>query len=182
LRGSDGNLRIVYYDHSQGDLKLATAGAGGFAVMLVDGGDPSTDVGQFAAPALGPDGVLHVAYQDAIADSLLYTTVAAGVAAAPEVIDDGLRDDGPHPVGAGAALMLEGAQVRVVYQDQLLSDLLEARRAGGWSHQPLDAGPAGYGWWPHLVADGNKLYLTQFVYDRSNGTPVGTLHIELLPP
>src|SRR5207249_3110010 len=98
---------VVYYDREQGDLKLVAESAAGqpFAKpVFIDGNDPATDVGQFATAAVAPDGTLHVAYVDAIADSLLYKTVKAGVPSkSPETIDDGQRMDGPHPVGGGAS-------------------------------------------------------------------------------
>ena len=166
-----GALTLVYYDHAQGDLKMASGSAGSFKVGFIDGNDPSTDVGQFAAAQLADDGTLHVVYQDALADRVLYKTVQNGAAAKmPEVVDDGVRDDGLHPVGAGLALVLDGGVPRAVYQDQALSDVDEAKRMGNWSHSALRTGIPGYGWWPHLVSDGGKLYLSQLVYDRENGS------------
>lgn len=177
---------IVYHDRSQGDLKLALEGPPGtFTVSFLDGNDPATDVGQFATAAVAADGTISVAYVDAIGDRLLYKTAKAGmVAATPEIIDDGLRSDGPHPVGSGAALSVAGGVVRVAYQDQRLADLLIATRSGTqWMHTaPMsDAGPAGYGFYPRLVADeAGALYLTQFVYDRGapDGTPFGSLRVQ----
>ncbi len=184
-RRVNGKLDLIYYDHSQGDLKLATGAPGGtFTVSILDGNDPTTDVGQFCSAQAAMDGTLHVAYVDAVGDRLLYKTVSGGTALmTAEVIDDGVRDDGPHPVGAGAALVLDGGNPRVVYQDQQVSDLLEARRGGSsWTHTPVVTGVAGYGWWPHITADSGKLYLSQFVYDRENGSgALGTLQISALP-
>jgi hypothetical protein len=174
-----GGLTLVYHDRSQGDLKMATQSGASWTVTTLDGGDPSTDRGQFCTADLGADGTIHVAYVDAIADRLLY--LQAGPSPAPEVVDDGLRDDGPHPVGAGAAIKVAGSNIEVVYQDQLVSDLLIAKRDNGWSHNPLDAGVAGYGWWPHLVDDGGKTWLSQFVYDREAGNPIGNFVLEPLP-
>ena len=49
------------------------------------------------------------------------TSPAAAVPATPDVVDDGTRADGPHSVGAGANLALDGnGSPRVVYQDQQL--------------------------------------------------------------
>jgi hypothetical protein len=178
-----GVLELLYYDRAQGDLKLATRQAdGSFQTLFVDGNDPSTDVGQFCTMVAADDGTLHIAYQDAIADRLLYKTVSGGAAMpTPEVIDDGVRPDGIHPVGEGVAIVLDGGNPRVVYQDLQLADLLEATRAGNWSHEALQEGPAGYGWYPHLVPDGDKVWLTQFVYDRANpDPPLGRLQISTL--
>src|SRR4030095_6666005 len=93
----------VYHDRAQGDLKMATRlPEGTYTVRLIDGGKPESDVGQFARARYG-GGQLHVAYVDAVSDRLLYYNVW-GEGETREVIDDGLREDGPHPVGAGAAL------------------------------------------------------------------------------
>jgi hypothetical protein len=177
LAAPAGALTLVYYDHSQGDLKLATRQGASFTVTLLDGGSPATDVGQFCTARLAADGTIDVAYVDADQDRLLFTQVAAGAAGPVEVIDDGLRDDGPHPVGGGATLHLDGTTVRVLYQDQQLADLLVATRGQGWTHQALEEGTVGYGWWPHVVLDRAKLYLTEFTYDRARGNQVGALAV-----
>jgi hypothetical protein len=152
-------------------------------VLLVDGGDPATDVGQFAAAQLDDSDRLHVVYQDALGDRLLYKRIDGLIDASmlpPEVVDDGVRDDGPHSVGAGASLLLDGDTVRVVYQDQLLSDLERATRDGAWSHADAQSGVVGYGWWPHLVDDDGKLYVSQFVFDRS-AKQVGAFKLAPMP-
>jgi hypothetical protein len=182
LRSSKSGRLLVYYDRAQGDLKLASESGGSFTVTTLDGGDPATDRGQFASARLGDDFTLHVAYVDAIADRLMYLSVQAGAPSMPEVVDDGARDDGPHSVGAGAALYVSGTGVGIVYQDQLLSDLQIARTPGAWSHTPLQTGPIGFGWWPHVVSDGGKSYLTQFVYDRGGGEPPGNFVIAPFTP
>jgi hypothetical protein len=180
-----GGLLLVYYDRAQGDLKLASQqSGGGFKVTIIDGGDPSTDVGQFPAAAVADGGTLHVAYVDAIADRLLYKTVTAGMPAmTPEVIDDGMRTDGPRPIGSGAAMILEGGSPRVVYQDQQRADLMDARRAGAWTRSAIKSGAPGYGWWPHLVSDGGRTYLAQFVYDRAiqPPKPIGRFELGAMP-
>jgi hypothetical protein len=173
-------LTLIYYNHSQGDLDMAVRSPdGSFTVTLLDGNDPSTDVGQFCTAQTASDGSVHVAYVDAVGDRLLYQRVAAFVPeTTPEVIDDGMRTDAKHPVGAGASLVMQGTDPRVVYQDQATADLLEAQRGSMWSHMDLSTGIPGYGWWPHLALDGGTIWLSQFVYDRENSQPpVGNLQI-----
>jgi hypothetical protein len=180
-RSATGSLTLVYYDRVEGDLYMATQAAGLFTPVRLDGGSDTADVGQFASAQLDASGTLHVAYVDAIADQLKYVAVTNGMAGMPELVDDGLRNDGPHSVGAGAFLFLDGSSPRVVYQDQVLSDLLQAKRDNGWSHSALESGAVGYGWWPHVLSDGGKRYLTEFVYDRAAGQPVGNFAITPLP-
>ncbi len=189
LRRGKAARVIAYYDHEQGDLDLQVESSqpGKFTKALVDGNDPSTDVGEFASAAVGPDDTVYVAYVDAIGDRLLFKTVKGNTAeATPEVIDDGMRMDGPHPVGGGAAVWTDGQTVRVVYQDQQTSDLWQAVKAGNgaWSKMSARAGSAGYGFYPHVVSDGGKLFLTEFVYDRAqqtNGASFGALQATELP-
>ncbi|HXU72453.1 MAG TPA: hypothetical protein VN947_24190 [Polyangia bacterium] len=185
-RNSQGQLVLVYYDHAQGDLKMATGSPGSWQVSFIDGNDPTTDVGQFATVELGSDDSVHVAYVDAISDRLLYKHVAGGsVPGTPDVIDDGARADGPHSVGAGANLALDGnGAPRVVYQDQQLSDLEVATNAGAWSHMDLETGIPGYGFYPHQLFVDGKLYMTEFVYDRQNGpgATLGTFQVSVSAP
>ncbi|HEX6838571.1 MAG TPA: hypothetical protein VF334_18465, partial [Polyangia bacterium] len=185
-RNSAGQLVLVYYDREQGDLKMATGAAGAWQVAFIDGNDPTTDVGQFATAELAADDSLHVAYVDAINDRLLYKHVAGGaVPMTADVIDDGTRADGPHSVGAGANLALDvNGSPRVVYQDQNTADLEVATTPGAWSHMDLETGIGGYGFYPHQLFEGGKLYFTEFVYDRSNGpgVPFGSLRVSVSAP
>ncbi|MSP62790.1 MAG: hypothetical protein EXR72_21150 [Myxococcales bacterium] len=187
LRFKAGGRGVVYYDHQQGDLKLALEASGGaFGLSVIDGNDPATDVGQFAAAMVAPDDTIHVAYVDAIADRLLYKAAKGAVAAmAPEVIDDGARMDGPHSVGASAALWTDGTTVQVAYQDQQLADLFQATRTGAtWAKGAVGADAVGHGFYPHIVSDGGRRYLTEFVYDRDaqlEGRSLGFLVVSALP-
>jgi MYXO-CTERM domain-containing protein len=181
LRTSSGSLALVYHDRSQGDLKAAVGSPGAFMVTLVDGGNAQTDVGQFASAAIASDDTLHIAYVDAISDRLLYKTVQSGTPmAAPEVIDDGVRQGEQVPVGAGAALALDGDHVRVVYQDQAAADLEHAVRTTNWTQSPLESGPTAYGFWPHLVSWTGALYVVEAVIDRQ-ATPIYAVKIDVLP-
>ena len=109
---------------------------------------------------------------------------SATVMSTAEIIDDGLRDDSIHPIGAGASLLVNGATVQVVYQDQQSADLLTATRNGTWSHSAVGSGAVGFGWWPHLVSTSEGTFLSQFVYDRETaaaGEPFGYVYITTFP-
>ncbi|MGZ3438633.1 MAG: hypothetical protein ACXVDD_03930, partial [Polyangia bacterium] len=185
-RNSQGQLVLVYYDREQGDLKMAVGAPGAWQVSLLDGNDPTTDVGQFASVQLGADDSVHVAYVDAISDRLLYKHIAGGaVPMSPDVVDDGTRGDGPHSVGGGANLALDvSGNPRIVYQDQNTSDLEVATNAGAWAHMDLETGLAGFGYYPHQVYADGKLYMTEFVYDRQNGpgASFGAFHVSVSAP
>jgi hypothetical protein len=177
---------LVYYDHEQGDLKLAKQSGGMWNVSFVDGNDPATDVGQWAAVALGSDDSIHVAYIDAVADRLLYKHVVGGaVPMMPDVVDDGARSGelNNHSVGGGANLILDGAgNPRVVYQDQTSVDLELATHSGSWSHQDMSSGPAGYGFYPHQVLAGGQLFFADYVNDRNNMPSIGKVQIKISAP
>lgn len=174
-----GGLRaIAYHDRTAGDCKLASETAPGtFNVALVDGNSPTTDVGQFVTARAAPDGTVHLAYVDAVADRLLYKAAKGGsVPAMPEVVDDGVRPEGTHAVGGGAALWEGGGAVKIAYQDQQLADLRIASRAGGaWSHTAARSGVTAYGFYPRLVSDGGKLYVVQMVVSRAAAAMSGPL-------
>jgi hypothetical protein len=181
---TDATMNLLYYDHSLGQLRLATPGPDGkLAPVVIDGGqDAATggtaDVGQFANGAFADDGTLHVAYGDAHTGELLYRSISPGGAPSmAEVVDDGTRDDGPHPVGASASVLVIGGIVSILYQDQGSSDLLLAQRSGGWTQRALRSGPEGSGFSSHLVGDGTKAYYSSWVFDRSM-MPIGRLVLD----
>jgi hypothetical protein len=182
---SGGGLVLVYHDRTQGDLKLASeqAAGGALATAILDGGSTETDVGQHVAAGFGSDGTLHVAYMDAIGDRLLYRTVSGSTTGPVEVVDDGVRDDGRHPVGAAASLLVDASGPRVVYQDQREADLWQARRSeSGWERRAISADLGGHGFFARLASDGKSTWLAQFVYDRQyGGPPLGRVEISALP-
>jgi hypothetical protein len=181
LRDKSGALELVFYDHDQGALMLATQSGGAWKTTILDGGTSGADVGQFASAAVADDGSIHVAYVDAVAHALRYQHVAGGAPQAmPDVVDDGTRaGDNPHDVGAGANLVLDNGAPRIVYQDQTTADLELATGAPMWKHSDVQTGIAGYGFYPKQITVKGQRWLMQFVYDRQNGPqpPLGTLQL-----
>ena len=118
----------------------------------------ATDTGQWSSLGVAADGSVHVAFQDAVEDSLRYLTWTAGTISGIEMVDDGIRSqDRNHPVGAASAVIIEpSGTVAIVYQDAAQSDLLFARRdgAGVWTHGDLLAGEPGYGFYNAAVSEG----------------------------
>jgi len=55
----DGSLHLAYYDWFAQTLHYATNQGGSWADVLVDG---TTDAGHYSAIVVGPDGVVHIAY------------------------------------------------------------------------------------------------------------------------
>jgi len=114
---------VAAYDAVEGALHLLRGKAGSKPTKVtlsptsVPGG--SADVGRFASIALTGDGRARIACQDADRGRLLLVqenTVGGPLQA--NVVDDGVRADGHHRVGADAALiMAPDGGVVIAYQD-----------------------------------------------------------------
>jgi hypothetical protein len=177
VSGPSGQLSLVYYDRTDGELRVATQDSSDKLVVATIDGGSGTDKGQAVNGVYDSNSILHLAYRDVQAGSLLYRSIDTTGAPSPaETIDDGVRTDGLHQVGASASLLAEGDNVFVLYQDQGSSDLLLAQRpsAGGWTTAPVLAGAVGAGFSSHLLSDASKHYYSTWTFDRSK-TPLGAL-------
>ncbi len=164
----DGRLAVVHYDRVRTALVAlieSAAGSGSFAEILLDGEDGADD-GMWASAVVDGSGVIHVAYQDALGDQLLYTTLGASPGT-PELVDDGVRaGDRTHNVGAGAAIWLAGGVPHIAYQDGTTSNLVVASRGGGtWSRTEPATGELLDGFHISVPPDGGRL-----VWDQLNKT------------
>jgi hypothetical protein len=148
-----GDLGLVFYDRSKGNLRGATGKGGKWvttpATAPIDGwvGDVAKDVGKGdrgigATLAIDATGNWHLAYVDGITESLLYKFIPSGdvTKAAPAiVVDDGASADGGttkftdglHLVGEDAHIFLEGSTVKIAYQDSTAGTLRWAKGPGG---------------------------------------------------
>jgi hypothetical protein len=176
---------VVYYDRVEGKLKAAAGSAGSWKLGTIAGG--TEDVGAFCS-AVAEKSVVHVSYQNATKLTLSYAQFSASTlaASATEVVDDGIRTDGMHAVGADSSIVVDGSgAVRVIYQDQRTSDLLAAKRIGANNWTPktaadvnlgrlLKGGVQGYGFFSHLALDGGQIFGLTFFFDP-NATPKGGL-------
>ena len=170
----DGKLAMVFYDRTRTSLVMqveSAPGAGTFAETVLDG---SGDRGMWASALVGPDGTLHVAYQDARADTVHYLSWN-GTPGAIELVDDGTRaGDRTHPVGAGATVFLRGGAPAIAYQDAATADLVVAAKAGAtWAPTPVASTRTLDGF--HLAAAGATL-----AWDALDPTnlPPGKLEIQ----
>ena len=169
ISGPSGKLSLAYYDRSNGELRLAQQGAvGKFLAATIDGGVAGTDVGAFTSGAYVAD-TLNLAYVDSVSSQLTFRTVStAGVPSASAVIDDGMRTDGIHPVGASASLRAIDGGLLVLYQDQATSDVELARYNGTWTRSTLRASATeGSGFSSHLMVDGTGHFYSTWTFDRS---------------
>lgn len=158
----DGRLAATYYDRNRRALVLALesgANTNAFAETVLDTVTPG-DRGMWATSVVDGAGTIHVAYQDALGDQVMYTSYS-GAPGAPEVVDDGTRaGDRTHNVGAGAAIYLVNGAPTIAYQDGLKSDVYVATKAGStWTSTPVAAG---------LLLDGFAIAVTT----AHGGTPM----------
>jgi MYXO-CTERM domain-containing protein len=176
----DGRDVITYYDRSSGDLAMQVF-AGAWTTTIVDS-TTTEDTGMWAHSVVDSSGIVHIAYQDALGDRLLYTTWNNGTIGPVDVVDDGVRDgDRAHAVGASAAVMLTGSGVAIAYQDGLSSDMMIAQNNGsGWTHGPLETGIHLYGFFINSATGGGSTHISSYVYDRAIYPP-GELLITPLP-
>lgn len=170
----DGRLAAAYYNQTKRALVLGvedSKGASTFTETTLDGDVVGADRGMWSSAAVGGDGTIHIAYQDALGDQLMYTTWN-GSPGTPEVVDDGQRPgDRTHPVGAAASMFISAAAPMIAYQDGMTSDVYLASKAGTWTIMPLATGP---------LLDGFSIGAT-----AGHGTPVlawGTMDPALAPP
>ncbi len=179
----NGSRVLGYYDRVLGDLKLATnTGTGFVAGPAVEG---PLDMGMWLSMVGAENNAVHMAFQDASADRLMYARFEDGVLSEPEFADDGVRtgDDRAHPVGASAAIGLRGDRAPMItYQDGLTSDVeVSTREQGSWTRRTLKEGPRLDGFFIDAATADGGVWMSHYFYDRSV-TPMGELEIETLAP
>src|SRR5262249_15768961 len=117
---------------------------------------------------------------DSISGSLIYLQLS-GMTPTREVVDNGMRSDGPHPVGNDTSIILDAdGNPRIVYQDGRAVVMQLAQRTGPntWNRADLPASMAApnHGFFPRLARDGAMLWASDFFYDRT-ARPVGDLEV-----
>ncbi|HUJ59318.1 MAG TPA: hypothetical protein VLX92_12520, partial [Kofleriaceae bacterium] len=141
----DGRLAATYYDQTRRALVLGLESAKGsstFAETVLDGNVAGQDRGMWSSAVVASDGTIHVAYQEALGDQLMYTTWNS-TPGTPVVVDDGTRaGDRTHPVGAGNTIYLVNGTPTIAYQDGLDADVYIASGSGTtWTVMPFATGP-----------------------------------------
>jgi hypothetical protein len=141
---TDGRLAAVYYDRTRRALVISvetTKGSSMFAETVLDGNVVGADRGMWSSAVVASDSTVHIAYQDALGDQLMYTTWN-GAAGTPELVDDGQRPpDRTHNVGAAAQIYVVNGSPAIAYQDGLVSDVYLATKGSTWTTTPLASGP-----------------------------------------
>ncbi|MDX2090117.1 MAG: hypothetical protein SFX73_19825 [Kofleriaceae bacterium] len=140
---TDGRLAAAYYDRSRHALVISVetaADSNTFTETVLD--QPAHgDRGMWASAVVDGANTVHIAYQDAVGDQLMYTTWN-GAAGTPEVVDDGQRpNDRPHNVGAAASIYLSNGSPTIAYHDGLTADVYIATKSGSWTTSAFASGP-----------------------------------------
>tara|TARA_R110002073_G_scaffold142117_6_gene293857 strand:- start:8561 stop:12121 length:3561 start_codon:yes stop_codon:yes gene_type:complete len=177
----NGTRVLGYYDGILGDVKLATnTGSGFVAGPSLEG---PLDVGMWLSMVAAENNAVHMAFQDANGDRLMYARFEDGILSEPEFADDGVRtgDDRTHPVGASAAIGLRRDRAPMItYQDGLTSDVeLAIREQGSWSRTTLMEGPRLDGFFIDAATADGEVWMSHYFYDRSV-QPMGELEIVIL--
>jgi len=176
---------VVYYDRTNGDLKLSRFNpqSGQFATPVIIDGSNGVDAGWSPAVQVDTNGVAHVVYVSATGDDLKYTTDAVG--AMKETVDNGYRIVGTtvdglqkpefHFVGDDANLILvPGGSPTVVYQDATTQEMLIAQKGtnGMWVHSSVagatDPWPGAYGFFASGVLGSTEIIMSSWVLDQPN--------------
>jgi len=174
---------VVYYDRTNGDLKLAkfSVQTGQFATPVVIDGTNGVDAGWSPSVQVDGTGVTHIAYVGATGDNLVYTTDAMN--APKEVVDDGYRivgqtvDGLPKPefhfVGDDAGLVLPtAAGPMVVYQDATTQEMLLAQKGmdGKWTRISIAGAtmpwPGAYGFFAAAALTPTDIVMSTWVIDQ----------------
>jgi hypothetical protein len=194
-RGPDQAPVVVYYDRTNGDLKLARfdAVAGTFGTPQVIAGADGSDVGWYPSVAVDANGLVHASFLNASRDDLMYVDTGG---AAPIVVDDGYRivgttEDGlPKPefhfVGDDSNVVIGPNGPAIVYQDATTHELLwSARTSGGiWERHAVAGNEAtfvgAYGFFASAVTDGDAVVISNWVIDQPHADSWVEIHREVL--
>jgi hypothetical protein len=173
---ASGTLAVLFYDRVHGNLRGGTETSGKWTITPttapIDGwtGVAATDVGNgdrglSITMAIDATGNWHLAYVDAITESLLYKYVPGGdlTKALPAVVvDDASTSDGTtaftdglHIIGDNANLSVDASgDVTIVYMDATAGTLHYAKGPGGatakFTHGVIAQDGVG-GMWPHVI-------------------------------
>lgn len=152
---SDGTEYIAFYDRAWGALRLATGGASGYTVEVVD---DAGDVGQW--PDILFDGTdTQIAYQDVTNQDLKLASGRPGGTWTTEIVDSG------DHVGADSAIYAYGSDPAIFYFDGANNDMKLARKSGGtWVLETVAGSTGALGYHNETVEIGGARYVACYDY------------------
>jgi hypothetical protein len=183
-RKFDGSPVLAYYDHPNGDLKLATfdATAGTFGTPTVVDGADGSDVGWYPSVTVDPTDVVHLSYVDAGRDNLIYCNLAERL---PAIVDDGYRTEGQnsdgldvpvfHFVGDDSGIIATGSVLGIAYQDATSHELLFSyfdSAEGVWKRETVAGAETpfagAYGFYASAELDTDDVVISTYAIDPNN--------------
>ncbi|MFN0246987.1 MAG: hypothetical protein ACKV2T_08755 [Kofleriaceae bacterium] len=201
-RMADNAPVVVYYDWTQGDLRMSKfnpqSGQFGVARVLDGTGMIDADAGWSPSVQVDPAGVVNVAYVQGTSfeTALQYTTDATG--AMPVVVDNGYRlvgttvDGLPKPefhfVGEDASLQLVAGVPWIVYQDATTQELLLSVRQqdNSWSRIKIAGGvtegqpwPGAYGFYASSSLRSTDIVISSWVINQPADNPFEDNWVEI---
>ena len=182
IRLADG-VHLAAYSRITRDLVFYKASSGGGQATAVVGGDKvpggSLDVGRFVRLAASPAGGVEAFCQDGSAGRLL--RIRPGPPIQVTVVDDGIRPDGHHRVGADVAVLNTGSGALVLaYQDTRRSHAVVAALGTGGPGERIDLSSQGAGGFsPSIVLLGSKALVVGSASLRFDGTATLRTGVEL---
>ena len=141
----DGRLAAAYYDSTRRALVLSVENAPAtsqFTETILDGNVPGADRGMWSTAAVASDGTIHIAYQDALGDQLMYTTWNGSPGdARGRRRRHARRAIARIPSAPARSIYLSNGTPTIAYQDGLTADVYIAAKAGAdvdadWPSRP----------------------------------------------
>jgi hypothetical protein len=164
---------IAYYDHGDGDVRVARVPAGGTTatVSVIDGdgtdGRLTGDVGRFPAPGIVGDDLL-LTYEDASRHTVRFwrgpraTPGTGGTYAVADQLREPERS-GSHFLGAGGRMSTAGSRPVLVYQDATTLDLRFATLEGATFAATTVLSEGAHGFYSDVAVFEGKAYVVSVV-------------------
>lgn len=166
--GADGLPFISYYDHTNGNLKVAHCHDSGCAATTITTLDSVGDVGEYTAVALGVDGLPVIAYGD---DTQDLTKVAHCQNRECTSADFAIVDTQGNPSGTSLAIGVDGLPLIAYYDVVNLNAKVAHCQDVACTTSSVtvldDAG--GLGWYPSMMVGSDELPLVAY-YDSDQSS------------
>ncbi len=180
-RDANNNPIVVYYDRTNGNLKMVrwNMTTNAFATPTVVAG-ATTDDGWYPSVTVDATGVPHVAFQGADHDDVFYVNTSAPTV--KEMVDDGYRIVGTTPdglpkpeyhfVGSDTQIVWTAVTPYVIYQDSTTHELLAASKNGNmWRPEAVAGAEAtfsgAYGFSASAALGSNEIVMSSWVIHQA---------------
>lgn len=178
----------VYYDSVHGHVRGAVANfssraniATGFTTQAIQC-ESKQDFGQHAAIAVAPTGNrVAVVYQGDNGKTLWVYQGSNFIDGAAQLVDDGVRENRLHVVGAYASPAYgPDGTLYIAYADQTTNDLLVAYQANGQWVRKVVLSAGAFGSFADLAIAQNTMYVSTFQWDQRSGRDTSRLNVHVV--